>query len=90
MKFRNPETGEVYVDIETAKEPFCGKNNCHSCAIPNYSRPDELLYGVSSMNLRINSAAWERREHLFHRKRYGDRLLHHSVLDQAGEKNREG
>lgn len=48
MKFRNPETGEVYVDIETAKEPFCGKNNCHSCAIPNYSRSDEFPYGVTT------------------------------------------
>lgn len=46
MKFRNPETGKVYDDIYAAKGPFCVKNRCGTCAIPNLFRDEELPCGV--------------------------------------------
>ena len=44
MKFRNPETGEVYDNIYDARKPFCKKNRyrCGTCAISNLFQAGEL------------------------------------------------
>ena len=44
MKFRNPETGEVYDNIYDARRPFCKKNRyrCGTCAISNLFQAWEL------------------------------------------------
>ena len=45
MKFRNPETGEMFDDIISAREPFCGLHICGVCPMPSslkeYSLPDD-------------------------------------------------
>jgi hypothetical protein len=48
MKFRNPETGEVYDNIYDARSPFCKKNRyrCGTCAISNLFQAEELLSDV--------------------------------------------
>ncbi len=48
MKFRNPETGEVYDDIYAARSPFCKENRCSTCVMPNLFREKELPSGVET------------------------------------------
>ena len=42
MKFRNPETGEMFDDIISAREPFCGRNICGVCPMPSSLREHSL------------------------------------------------
>ena len=44
MKFRNPETGEMFDDIISAREPFCGQNICVVCPVPSSLKEHSLPY----------------------------------------------
>ena len=44
MKFRNPETGEMFDDIISAREPFCGHNICGVCPMPSSLKEHSLPY----------------------------------------------
>ena len=55
MKFRNPETGEVFEDITEARFAFC-ESNCRECPISCWNNADETRCDIYCHNYPVEAA----------------------------------